>query len=43
MFNMRQEGDYKELVKISLDDTIKSIEHAKLFLDAIKEFINRGE
>ena len=43
MFNMRQEGDYKELVKISRNDAVKSIEHAKSFLDAIKEFVNRCE
>ena len=43
MFNMRQEGDYKELVEISRDDAVKSITHAKSFLDAIKEFVNRGK
>jgi len=43
MFNMRQEGDYKELVKVSRDDAVKSIKHAKSFLEAIKEFVNRGE
>ncbi len=43
MFNMRQEGDYKELVEVSRDDAVKSIEHAKSFLDAMKEFVNRGE
>ncbi|MBW2204732.1 MAG: HEPN domain-containing protein, partial [Deltaproteobacteria bacterium] len=43
MFNMRQEGDYKELVEISRDDAVKSIEHAKTFLDAIEEFVNKDE
>lgn len=42
MFNMRQEGDYKELVEISRDDAIQGVEHAKEFLNAIKEFINKG-
>ncbi len=42
MFKMRQEGDYKELVEISRDDAIQGVEHAKEFLNAIKEFINKG-
>jgi len=40
VFHMRQEGDYKELSEITRDDAGQSIEHAKTFLDAIKEFIN---
>ena len=43
MFNMRQEGDYKELVEISRDDAVKSIEYAKTFLNAIEEFVNKDE
>lgn len=42
MFNMRQEGDYKELVEITPDDAIQSVEHAKMFLDAIKSFVKSG-
>jgi len=36
---MRQEGDYKELTKISQDDAARSVEDAKEFLSAIKNFI----
>jgi uncharacterized protein (UPF0332 family) len=43
MFNMRQEGDYKEMVEISRDDAIQGIEHAQAFLNAIKEFIKSGK
>jgi uncharacterized protein (UPF0332 family) len=38
-FNLRQEGDYKELTKISRDDATRSVEDAKKFLNAIKDFI----
>jgi uncharacterized protein (UPF0332 family) len=43
MFNMRQEGDYKEMVEISRDDAIQGIEHAQAFLNAIKDFIKSGK
>ena len=39
MFNMRQEGDYKELVEISPDDAIRSVEDARNFLNGIKGLI----
>jgi len=39
IFIMRQEGDYKELVKISRDDAARSVVDAKEFLSAIKSFI----
>ena len=39
MFNMRQEGDYKELVEISPDDAIRSVENARNFLNGIKGLI----
>lgn len=42
MFNMRQEGDYKELVEITPDDAIQSVEYAKMFLDAINIFVKGG-
>jgi len=38
-FILRQEGDYKELVKISRDDAARSIVDAKEFLSVIKNFI----
>ena len=41
-FNLRQEGDYKELTKISQDDATRSVEDAKKFLNAIKGFIGGG-
>jgi uncharacterized protein (UPF0332 family) len=39
MFNMRQEGDYKELVEISPDDAMRSVEDARNFLNGIKGLI----
>lgn len=42
-FNLRQEGDYKELTKISRDDATRSVEDAKKFLNAIKDFIEGGK
>jgi uncharacterized protein (UPF0332 family) len=39
IFILRQEGDYKELVKISRDDAARSVADAKAFLSAIKNFI----
>jgi uncharacterized protein (UPF0332 family) len=39
IFIMRQEGDYKELVKISQDDAARSLEDAKEFLSAMKNYI----
>lgn len=41
-FNLMQEGDYKELTKISQDDATRSVEDAKKFLNAIKGFIVGG-
>ena len=39
IFISRQEGDYKELVKISRDDAARSVANAEAFLSAIKNFI----
>ena len=39
IFISRQEGDYKELVKISRDDAARSVADAKDFFCAIKSFI----
>lgn len=39
IFILRQEGDYKELVKISQDDAARSVADSKEFLSAIKNFI----
>ena len=39
MFDVRQEGDYKELVELSSDDAVEYVDHAKTFLDTIKKLI----
>jgi uncharacterized protein (UPF0332 family) len=39
MFNMRQEGDYKELVQIPIDEAKASIVNAKTFITEIKRVI----
>ena len=41
IFIMRQEGDYRELVKISQADAVRSVEDAKEFLNAIMNFIRK--
>lgn len=41
MFNIRQEGDYKELTEISVDDSNECVEQARIFLHTIKEFIHQ--
>ena len=41
-FLMRQEGGYKELVKISRDDAVRGVEDAKKFLNAIKTLFRNG-
>lgn len=41
MFELRQEGDYKELVKLSVDDAAESIKLAKEFLEKIKGYIEK--
>jgi len=43
MFNLRQQGDYKEFVEISIDEAEKHVKMAEEFLDAIKEFIKKLE
>ena len=42
-FLMRQEGDYKELVKISRDDAVRGVEDGKKFLNAIKTLFRNGK
>lgn len=39
MFNIRQKGDYKELVEISIDEAGEHVKMGKEFLDTIKEYI----
>ena len=39
IFDIRQEGDYKELAEILHDDAIRSVEDARTFLGNIKELI----
>ncbi len=39
MFDVRQEGDYKELVELPSDDAVEYVDHAKTFLDTIKKLI----
>ena len=41
MFDLRQEGDYKELVALSAEDTVESVRLAKEFLRAIKDFMGK--
>ena len=38
-FKARQEGDYKELVKLSLEDATEFVKLAEEFLDGIKKLI----
>ncbi len=37
MFDARQEGDYKEFVKLSFNDATESVKLAEEFLESIKE------
>lgn len=39
MFNIRQKGDYKELVELSVEDVTEHVNLAKEFLKSIKDFI----
>jgi uncharacterized protein (UPF0332 family) len=39
MFDIRQEGDYKELVVISKEEAYKHVSNAKEFVEKIKAFI----
>ena len=39
LFNVRQEGDYKELVEISFDRAAEHVKLAREFITFIKEFI----
>jgi uncharacterized protein (UPF0332 family) len=39
MFDAQQESDYKELVKISLDDANKYVKYAREFLQEIEKII----
>jgi len=41
MFNIRQKGDYKELVKLSKGDATEHVNLAKEFLKGIKDFIDK--
>ena len=40
MFDVRQEGDYKELVEISHEDVAGYVDHAKEFFQAIKDWVD---
>ncbi|MCD6152970.1 MAG: HEPN domain-containing protein [Syntrophobacterales bacterium] len=42
-FNLRQEGDYRELVEIPAGDAAQGVENAKAFLDAIKAYVEGGK
>ena len=42
MFDVRQEGDYRELAELSRDDAAQCVEHAKTFLNAVKELIAKS-
>jgi uncharacterized protein (UPF0332 family) len=39
LFNVRQKGDYKELVEISHEDAAESVKLAEEFLEGIKKFL----
>lgn len=41
MFNIRQKGDYKELVELSVEDVTEHVNLAKEFLKGIKDFIDK--
>ncbi|MDI6794658.1 MAG: HEPN domain-containing protein [bacterium] len=43
MFNIKQKGDYKEFVEISIDEAGEHVKIARKFLDAIKGFIRELE
>ena len=40
LFNLRQEGDYKELTVLSTEDSEISVRNAEEFVSAIKSFIS---
>lgn len=41
IFNVRQEGDYKEFVEISVEDAREYVGLAKEFLDCIKDYVGK--
>ena len=41
MFNIRQKGDYKEMVELSIEDVTEHVNLAKEFLKGIKDFIEK--
>jgi uncharacterized protein (UPF0332 family) len=41
IFNIRQEGDYKEFVEISVEDAREYVGLAKEFLDCIKDYAGK--
>lgn len=41
LFSIRQKGDYKELVNLSIEDANEHAGLAKEFLQGIKDFINK--
>ncbi len=41
MFNIRQKGDYKELVELTLEDAIEHIRLAKEFINSIKGYMDK--
>jgi uncharacterized protein (UPF0332 family) len=41
IFNIRQEGDYKEFVDISVEDAVGYVNLAKGFLDCIKNYVSK--
>jgi uncharacterized protein (UPF0332 family) len=40
-FDVRQEGDYKEFVELSIEDATEHINLAKEFIKGIKDFIGK--
>jgi hypothetical protein len=41
IFNLRQRGDYKEFVEISIADAREHVKLAEEFLEAIKDFVSK--
>jgi len=41
MFNIRQKGDYKELIEITSEDTTEYVRLAKVFIECIKNYMSK--
>lgn len=41
LFKIRQEGDYKEFVELTIEDATEAVHHANKFLNKIKQIIEK--